>query len=44
MTVGRLKTHDAYVWGVVEQLCTEIRAKSRRRPLTSVRILRREAP
>ena len=27
MTVGRLKTHDAYVWGVVEQLCTEIRAQ-----------------
>ncbi len=27
MTVSRLKTHDAYVWGVVEHLCTEIRTQ-----------------
>lgn len=27
MTVSSLKTHDAYVWGVVEQLCTKIRAQ-----------------
>ena len=26
MTVSSLKTHDAYVWGVVEHLCTTIRA------------------
>jgi hypothetical protein len=24
--VSRLQTHDAYVWGVVEHLCTKIRA------------------
>jgi hypothetical protein len=27
MTVSRLQTHDAYVWGVVEQVCTKIRAQ-----------------
>jgi hypothetical protein len=26
MTVSSLKTHDAYVWGVVEHLYTKIRA------------------
>jgi hypothetical protein len=27
MTVSNLKTHDAYVWGLVEHICTKIRAK-----------------
>ena len=27
MTVSRLRTHDAYVWGVVEHLCTKIRTQ-----------------
>jgi hypothetical protein len=27
MTVSSLQTHDAYVWGVVEQVCTKIRAQ-----------------
>ena len=26
MSVSSLQTHDAYVWGIVEQLCTRIRA------------------
>jgi predicted urease superfamily metal-dependent hydrolase len=26
MTVSSLKTHDAYVWGIVEHLCAKIRA------------------
>jgi len=25
MSVSSLQTHDAYVWGLVEQLCTKIR-------------------
>ena len=25
MSVNSLQTHDAYVWGLVEQLCTKIR-------------------
>ena len=27
MTVSSLKTHDAYVWWLVEQLCAKIRAQ-----------------
>ena len=27
MTVSSLQTHDAYVWEVVEQVCTKIRAQ-----------------
>jgi hypothetical protein len=26
MSVSSLQTHDAYVWGLVEQLCTKIRS------------------
>jgi hypothetical protein len=41
MTVSRLKTHDAYVWGVVEHLCTEIRTPC---PETTLDVCAHPAP